>query len=162
MQSGIIYEMYWEPERWQAEFLVGSMSELDMALGKIPDLEYSFKGENLALRYTTAAVKPTRAGELAFANALLAHLPRITHPDYQHNNVYTKSSNHVYFDNGEEIGQDIINLLIDVQDKIMYRHKWQYQDLLVVDNTRFMHGRRMTNTDCERLLLSRFGSPGAI
>ena len=161
MQSDITYEMYWKPERWQAEFLVENTSDLDELLKRYSCLEYRFKGEDLALRYTTAAIKQTRTGKPAFANALLAHLPRITHPAYQQNNVYTKSSNHVYFENGEEIPNDIINLLIDVQDKLLYLHQWRANDLLVFDNTRFMHGRRMTETNCERVLLSRFGSPGA-
>jgi len=160
IQSNITYEMYWQPERWQAEFQVGNTFELTKFLGKCPDLEYSFRGEDLVLRYTTAAIKPTRSGEPAFSNAVLAHLPRITHPAYQQNNVYTKSSNHVYLDSGEEITDDIINTLIDVQDKLMHLHEWQTHDLLMFDNTRYMHGRRMTKTNCERVLLSRFGSPG--
>ena len=161
MQSNIVYEMYWQPERWRSEFQVENQFELTKYLGNYPNLEYSFKGNELALRYTTSAIKPTRSGEPAFANALLAHLPRITHPAYQQNNVYTKSSNHIYFDSGEEITDDIVNTLIDVQDQLMYLHEWQSHDLLVFDNTRFMHGRRMTQTSCERLLLSRFGSPGS-
>ena len=161
MQSSIVYEMYWQPDRWQSEFQVKNQFELSQYLGQYPSLEYSFRGEDLALRYTTSAIKPSRSGQLAFANALLAHLPRITHAAYQQNNVYTKSSNHVYFDSGEEITDDIINTLIDVQDKLMHLHEWHSHDLLVFDNTRFMHGRRMTKTSCERVLLSRFGSPGS-
>ncbi len=159
MHSDIIYEMYWQPERWRAEFLVEDMSELDKLLSEHPNLTYSIRGGDLALRYRTPAICRTRAGQPAFANALLAHLPRITHPDYQQNNVYTKSSNHVYFENGEEIEDEIVNTLIDIQDRLMYLHEWQARDLLVIDNTRFMHGRRMTLTNCERVLLSRFGSP---
>ncbi len=160
MQSDVTYEMYWQPDRWQAEFQVGSTSDLNRLLSGFPSLEYSFKGEDLALRYTASAIKLTRSGEPSFANALLAHLPRITHPAYQQNNVYTKNSNHVYFENGEEIADDIINALIDVQDQLLHLHEWRTHDLLVFDNTRFMHGRRMTETSCERVLLSRFGSPG--
>jgi len=160
-QSDIIYEMNWQPERWQAEFQVGNSSELEKLLSNHPSLQYELRGENLVLRYKTSAINQTRSGQQAFANALLAHLPRITHPAYQQNKVYTKSSNHVYFGNGEEISDEIINALIDIQDNLMYLHEWRSFDLLVIDNTRFMHGRRMTIEDCERVLLSRFGSPGA-
>jgi len=159
MQSNIIYEMYWEPERWQAEFQVGNAFELGKLLNQYSSLKYQFKGEDLTLRYTAPAINHTRFGQPAFANALLAHLPRITHPNYQQNNVYTKSTNHVYFESGEEVPADVVNTLIDVQDKLIYLHEWQVQDLLVVDNTRFMHGRRMTKTSCERVLISRFGTP---
>lgn len=160
-QSDIIYEMNWQPERWQAEFQVSNLAELEKLLSEHPGLEYRFTGEDLALRYKTSAIRQTRSGQPAFANALLAHLPRITHPAYQHNKVYTKSSNHVYFENGEEISDEVINSLIDIQDNLMYLHEWRPLDLLVIDNTRFMHGRRMTIKNCERVLLSRFGSPGA-
>lgn len=161
MQSDIIYEMDWQPERWQAEFQVASLRELEKLLGENPALEYQFRGENLALRYKTSAINQTRTGQPAFANALLAHLPRITHPAYRHNKVYTKSSNHVYFEGGEEIPDELINALIDIQDRLMYLHEWRCFDLLVIDNTRLMHGRRMTMKNCERVLLSRFGTPGA-
>lgn len=158
-QSDIIYEMNWQPDRWQAEFQVDNSSELEKLLNKHPGLQYELSGEDLNLRYKTSAISQARCGRPAFANALLAHLPRITHPAYQQNKVYTKSSNHVYFENGEEISDEIINTLIDIQDKLMYLHEWRPFDLLVIDNTRFMHGRRMTIEDCERVLLSRFGSP---
>lgn len=160
-QSNIIYEMCWQPERWQAEFQVSNLSELNKLLGRFPSIEYHVKGEDLVFRYTTAGISQTRSGQPAFANAVLAHLPRITHPAYQQNKVYTKDSNHVCFENGEEIADEIIDELIELQDKLMYLHEWQTRDLLVIDNTRFMHGRRMTRSSCERVLLSRFGSPGA-
>ena len=157
LECGVIYESLWEKERWRSEFLVRDSGELEALLCKLPELDYRIENDMLHIRYSTAAIKPARSGELAFANALLAHLPRIPHPDYQHLRVYAKSSNHVYFGDGEELSDDVVNRLIDLQDDLIYAHRWQVQDLLLIDNTRFMHGRRMTDAPCERELISRFG-----
>lgn len=126
-------------------------------LGGFADVRYRIEGETLHMFYTTEALKPARSGETAFANGLLAHLPRITHPLYRNIRAYAKPSNHVYFGDGEELCDDEVNQLIDVHDDLVHLHRWEARDLLLVDNTRFMHGRRMTAASCERVLVSRFG-----
>ncbi|MEJ8569172.1 TauD/TfdA family dioxygenase [Elongatibacter sediminis] len=68
-----------------------------------------------------------------------------------------RSSNRVFFGDGEEIGTSVINALIDSQDKIALAYRWQAGDLLILDNKRFMHGRLRSETDCERQIRSRFG-----
>jgi alpha-ketoglutarate-dependent taurine dioxygenase len=157
LAAGVRYESHWEAERWRSEFGVGDVRALDRLLRDLPGVSYSIEGEELHLLYTTEALKPTRSGELAFANGLLAHLPHISHPGYREARVYAKATNHVYFGDGEELGDDVVNQLIDVHDGLVHRHRWQTLDLLLVDNTRFMHGRRMTAEPCERVLVSRFG-----
>jgi alpha-ketoglutarate-dependent taurine dioxygenase len=44
-----------------------------------------------------------------------------------------------------------------VHDRIAHLHRWQAGEVLILDNRRFMHGRRMTTLPCERVLVSRFG-----
>ena len=155
--AGVTYESHWEAERWRAELQVTDVDELDGLLGGFADVRYRIEGETLHMLYTTEALKPARSGETAFANGLLAHLPRITHPLYRNIRAYAKPSNHVYFGDGEELCDDEVNQLIDVHDDLVHLHRWEARDLLLVDNTRFMHGRRMTSAPCERVLVSRFG-----
>lgn len=158
LDSGITYEMYWEKERWQNEFCVNSTKQLQAYLSSALGVKYVIdENEILHLRYTTKAITRSRAGKEVFAPAILAHLPRVTHSNYIDTLVYSKPSNRVYFGDGEEISDKIINQLIDIYDRIIYMHRWQEKDVLVIDNTRFLHGRTMTATDCDRKLISRFG-----
>lgn len=158
--SGVIYRSHWEPARWQAEFGVESTQELKQLLCQFPGVEFVLEDDSLDIRYKTDAFKPTPIGKPAFANAMLAHLPYVNHPNHKDDRVYCKSSNQVFFGDGERISDDIINQLIDIHDDILLAHRWQRGDLLLIDNTRYMHGRRMTAAPCERILISRFGLRG--
>jgi alpha-ketoglutarate-dependent taurine dioxygenase len=157
LSVGVSYESHWEAERWRAEFQVADVHELDQLLRGLAGVRYTIEDDRLQFLYSTEALKPARSGDLAFANGLLAHLPRIAHPNYSSAKVYAKGSNHVYFGDGEELSDAVVNELIDVHDRLEHRHRWEARDLLLVDNTRFMHGRRMTAAPCERVLASRFG-----
>lgn len=157
-KSGVTYEMRWDRQRWQDEFEIADVNTLEALLKTLPSVRYAFEGEELHLFYTTNAITRSRKGLPVFANAMLAHLPRITHPRYEGKGAYCKASNRVYFGtDGEAIGDDIINALIDVQDEIVYPHRWEKGDIVILDNTRWMHGRTLTEYDCERVLVSRFG-----
>jgi len=156
-QQDIIYQALWDIERWQTEFQVDDLEELDELFQRYPQCSYEKQDEALCIRCAMPAVQPTLGGLHAFANGLLAHLPAISHPRWQGRNAYSKPSNQVFFDDGEAISTTIINQLIDIQDEIAMAHAWQADDLVILDNTRFMHGRRMTTGDCERQIRSRFG-----
>jgi len=155
--TGLTYEMYWEKERWQNEFAIEDTQSMKAWLASVPGVRFTIHGDELHLFYTTKAITRSRRGDPVFATGLLAHLPRIVHPKYCDKKVYTKPSNRVYFGDGEELPDGVINELIDIQDSLAYPHRWQAQDTLVIDNTRTLHGRTMTERDCERVLVSRFG-----
>lgn len=154
---GVCYESHWDRERWQAEFDVTGPAELQALLSRFAGVQFTLEGEALHLRYTTDALVPSRSGELAFANGILAHLPHISHPRYLAVHAWAKSSNHVYFGDGGELDDAVIDELIEVHDRNAHAHRWLAGDLLLLDNRRFMHGRRMTSAPCERVLVSRFG-----
>jgi alpha-ketoglutarate-dependent taurine dioxygenase len=156
-EQGITYEMTWERERWQNEFGIELIEELEALLSGIKGTRYSMNGDELHLFYSTQAITRSRRGDLVFANAMLAHLPHITHSQYVGQNAYCKPSNRVYWGNGDVIADEVLNTLIDIHDSIAYPHRWQANDVLVIDNTRYLHGRTMTLRDCDRVLISRFG-----
>jgi alpha-ketoglutarate-dependent taurine dioxygenase len=156
-QQGIIYEAHWDKERWQTEFSVSNEDELHARLNDRPEYEYLLDGDAIQIRCHTAAISISLDGRPAFANGLLAHLPDITHPSWREQHVHSKDTNRIFFGNGEFIQNQVIHRLIDIQDEIAINHGWERNDLLVVDNRRFMHGRRMTQEDCERVIRSRFG-----
>jgi alpha-ketoglutarate-dependent taurine dioxygenase len=156
-QQGIIYQAVWDTHRWQTEFQLESLEQLDELLGVHPQCSYQMQGEEMAVRCQVAAMQQSLGGLETFAHGLLAHLPTISHPRWQQRHAYSKASNRVYFGDGEEISTEIINGLIDIQDEIALAHPWQANDLLILDNKRFMHGRCMTEGDCQRQIRSRFG-----
>jgi len=156
-ESGLVYEMLWEKDRWMAEFGVEDAGELEAVLARSPNIRYTLDGDRLHLFYTTQAITRSRNGHSVFAPGMLPHLPRVTHPRYQGKNVHTKPTNRVHFGDGDEITNEIANGLIDIHDDLAYPHVWQKDEILVLDNTRYMHGRTMTARDCERVIISRFG-----
>jgi alpha-ketoglutarate-dependent taurine dioxygenase len=155
--QGVIYEAYWQEERWRHEFRVEDKKAALDLLKQVENIDYRFHGSDLHFRHKTAAITTTSTGQKAFATGILAHLPAFNHPRYSGQLVYTNPTNKVYFGNGEALDDELINALVDIQDEIAIAHDWQANDLVLIDNTRFMHGRTMTEKDCERVILSRFG-----
>jgi alpha-ketoglutarate-dependent taurine dioxygenase len=156
-EQGILYEALWETQRWQTEFQLDSLQALDRMLADNPQSSYLMVGDLMQVRCRVPAIQLSLGGLPAFANGLLAHLPAITHPRWLGRNAYSKPSNRVYFGNGDPIPEETVHMLIDLQDEIALDHAWQANDLLVLDNRRMMHGRRMTEGASDRQIRSRFG-----
>jgi len=87
------------------------------------------------------AVQPTRFGNsLSFSNHLLAELGK----DPQLRN---KS---MIMSNGEKIPKDYLEEIKIQSEKFTYNHIWLKNDLLMIDNKRFMHGRRSFKSNSKR------------
>lgn len=111
------------------------------------------------MKYKKKVIIELNNGKKVFSNGLLTHLDKINHPRYKNLPVYILDTNKIYFNDGEKISYECINKLIDIYDEIKYEHYWQDNDLLFVDNKRFMHGRTMKTYDTdERIIYSRFGT----
>ncbi len=76
------------------------------------------------------AVQEARNGKLAFSNHLFVSL------DSEDQLLSRKLSN------GSEIPDEIYSEIRIKAEKITYDHVWRESDLLMVDNKRFMHGRK--------------------
>lgn len=157
MAPGMIYEMAWPAERWQNEFGVADEGALNTLLNSRGDVHYSIEAGELHLRYTVAPFTRCRAGILVFATGMLAHLPAITHPAYRDRNTFSKPTNRLYYADGSPFDEASIHQLLDVHDRLVYAHRWADDELLLLDNSRFMHGRTLVEGDCPRAIISRFG-----
>jgi alpha-ketoglutarate-dependent taurine dioxygenase len=81
------------------------------------------------LRYVTSAAMPTRWGhQLAFANS-------ITGP-------YGRSRKWIGFDGMEPIPDEVMAEVRAVHEQESFEVKLQAGDVIMIDNSRFMHGRR--------------------
>jgi alpha-ketoglutarate-dependent taurine dioxygenase len=156
--EGVVYQYRWARARWQVEFGVSSEAELRALLSARDDVIFELENDVLLMRYHASAITRCRQGLPVFANALLAHLPRIEHPAYRNRSTYCHTENRVFFGGGEELDRQSIDKLIEAHDRALYRHNWSEGDLLILDNSRFMHGRELVSEDGGRLILTRFGA----
>lgn len=155
--EGVIFESRWEPPRWQAEFETDSRDQLEEIRQRYPSLEWRFEGDIMHYRCRRSAIQADAAGAKVFCNAILAHLPQVPHPRYRDARAYALETNQVRFGDGEPLSAAVINQLIDTQDAVAFENRLADGDVLVLDNSRVMHGRRPLERDCARVLLTRFG-----
>jgi alpha-ketoglutarate-dependent taurine dioxygenase len=91
------------------------------------------------LRYAVNESRVTN--KLCFSNHLLARLDDET------------QIKQITMANGETIPDAIIVEIKEVSDGLIYDHKWEKGNLMMIDNVRFMHGRRNFSKDSPRRIL---------
>ena len=156
-RHGIIYHMLWERPRWQAQY--GTESEIKVAqfLDQYPQMSYQFTREGLRLSVKSPAIQKSEGGRLIFLNGILSHLPEVKHPNYAPGSVYCNANNWLTYGNGTCLSNADISELIDIHDRILVPHRWQKNDVLIIDNRQVLHGRICPSPNDDRVLLSRFG-----
>jgi hypothetical protein len=88
-----------------------------------------------------SAVNVSRSGrDLCFSNHLLAELGK----DPQIKNKFMKTVG------GQKIPEQLIEEIKLKSSEITFEHNWQEHDLLMIDNKRFMHGRRAFDKNVKR------------
>jgi hypothetical protein len=155
-REGLGYHMVWERERWQNELGATSRAQLEPLLRQSRDTRFEFDGETLRLFHRVPAITATRTGASVFAPALLAHLSHVPAAIASERLIYSKATNRVCFGDGEDLPDSVVQHLIEIHDALTHFHRWHPGDLLILDNTRTLHGRNRTAADCERKLKSRF------
>ena len=89
--------------------------------------------------------KPMFSDDLAFANFLLFARLKLRERAYP------------MFEDGTEIPDEICNGIRQISGRILVPIVWQKNDVLMLDNTRFMHGRNAIVDVAERVILTNFG-----
>ena len=95
--------------------------------------------------FTRPALEPTLfQGRPAFANFLLfaRDYLRLTH---------------IPMLEGKPIPDDVVDTVRAVARKLTYSHRWQEGDVLLLDNSRYMHGRKAIASAQERRIATYFG-----
>jgi alpha-ketoglutarate-dependent taurine dioxygenase len=92
--------------------------------------------------------KPMFSNELAFANFLLFAR------DYQHMKRFP------VLESGESVPDEWMAAVREAAAQITYPLAWRVGDILVLDNSRFMHGRRAITDPQNRMIASYFGYIG--
>lgn len=114
-----------------------------------PNCPYRFvvTGDGRVMRAFTrpALHRPMFSSDLAFGNFLLF------------SRYYLDRPNFPVFETGASVPAEWVEAVKAVSDAITAPVPWQAGDLLMLDNTRFMHGRRAIVDAQDRLIASYFG-----
>lgn len=158
--DGAVLRWSWSatPERWMASLGVNSKDEAVQRLSKIESrlapwekLEASFKGDTLEGVFKTLFVIPTKwGGHRSFCNSLLIYHYRRATAAYP-KNMYIPS-----LGDGSPFPPDMLEEIAALAEPRTHGVKWGTNDILLFDNSRFMHGRTGF-TDSERRILVRMG-----
>ncbi|MCG8433568.1 MAG: TauD/TfdA family dioxygenase, partial [Gammaproteobacteria bacterium] len=106
---------------------------------------FTKEGNQYVRHYVTPVLhKPMFADELAFGNFLLfaRHFGLNNFPTLEDDSL---------------IPDEIYEPVKQIADSLTIAHKWQTNDILMVDNTRFMHGRNEVINPEERVIWTQFG-----
>jgi hypothetical protein len=95
--------------------------------------------------YYPALHKTLLSDELAFGNFLLFA------------RYYLQNDNIPLFDDGSVVPDWIVDAIQTAADPITFNIEWQPGDILILDNSRFMHGRNAITEPGDRLIASYFG-----
>jgi len=95
--------------------------------------------------YRPALHKPMFSDEPAFSNFL------IFAREYLHNKDFP------VFEDGSEIPDALVAELVKISDSLRQPVPWQQNDVVMLDNTRFMHARDKLPSPSLRMILTYFG-----
>lgn len=146
------------PERWMATLGVNSkdaaMVRLNMIKTRLPSwekLEAEFDGEMLKGVFQTLCVIPTKWGDKrSFCNSLLIYYYR------QATESYPKHQYIPMLGDGSPFPTDMLEEISAEAEVLTHSTQWRENDILMFDNSRYMHGRTGF-TDTGRQILVRMG-----
>jgi hypothetical protein len=143
----LLYVQQATPE--ELDFWVGTPSPSDAQLAAPPpQCPYSFsRAHGMILRAFTRPVlhRPMFADGPAFGNFLLFARYCLGIPDFP------------LFEDGSPVPGHLLAAVKSTSDRLTAAIAWQRGDLLMIDNSRFMHGRTAVIDADERLIASYFG-----
>ncbi|QKQ74910.1 TauD/TfdA family dioxygenase [Nostoc sp. TCL240-02] len=132
-------------EDWQKKYQTDDLNQLEEMCQKNNTYLTVNDDQSILLEYICPAIIPSRCGKYqVFINSLL--------PTKQLN---PKILN---FEDGSEIPEEVVSELNDIAEKITTEILWESGDILMIDNTRILHGRR-SFADDQRDIYIRLCSP---
>lgn len=139
------YSGHLNKESWQKRYKTDDLSVVKQ-ICKSNNVQLQInEDESIDIHFICPAIHPSRDGKYSvFINSLLPakHL----------------SPNSVVFDDNSQITDDIVAEINEIAESITLEISWQKGDILMIDNTRIMHGRRAFS-DSQRDIYLRLCSP---
>ena len=158
--SDAILKWSWSatPERWRASLGADSkdaaLARLNFMKARLPAWEsiaVEFEGDILKGVFQTLCVIPTRwGGRRSFCNSLLIYHYR------QATEFYPKHHYIPMMGDGSPFPTELLAEISTLANERTHGTQWRANDILIFDNSRFMHGRTGF-TDVQRQILVRMG-----
>ena len=154
----LVWRFVMPVERWSViygtdrpELVAQRIKELMDRFAPTATYDFAFTDDNeLDGTYRAPFVSPTFwNGVPAFSNSLLY---------WYHNQgpFIAKRLHHVTLSNGDRISADVVQAVEECAEKLTVGMDWQRGDIVLLDNSRVMHGRRAI-VDPQRRILVRLG-----
>ncbi|MEH2334028.1 TauD/TfdA family dioxygenase [Nostoc sp.] len=132
-------------EDWQKKYQTNNLNTLEEMCQKNNTHLTVNDDQSILLEYIFSAIIPSRCGKYqVFINSLL--------PTKQLSPKILK------FEDDSEIPEEVVSELNEIAEKITTEISWQKGDILMIDNTRILHGRRAFADD-QRDIYIRLCSP---
>lgn len=132
-------------DNWQKKYQTDDLNQLEEMCRKNNTYLTVNEDQSILLEYISPAIIPSRCGKYqVFINSLL--------PTKQLN---PKILN---FEDDSEIPEEVVYELNEIAEKITTEISWRKCDILMIDNTRILHGRR-SFADDKRDIYIRLCSP---
>lgn len=144
-QKKLRYRGHLDKDAWKKRYKTDDLNVVKQVC-QSNDIHLQINGdESIDVHYICSAIHPSRSGEYpVFINSLLP--------------AKSMSPDTVSFEDGSEINDKIMLELNEIAEKITAEICWKKGDILMVDNTRIMHGRRAFIDD-KRDIYLRLCSP---
>ncbi|MBN4004358.1 MAG: TauD/TfdA family dioxygenase [Nostoc sp. LPT] len=132
-------------EDWQKKYQTDDLNQLEEMCQKNNTHLTVNNDKSILVEYISSAIIPSRCGKYqVFINSLL--------PTKQ------LSPKILNFEDDSEIPEEVVSELNEIAEKITTEISWQKGDILMIDNTRILHGRR-SFADDKRDICIRLCSP---
>jgi alpha-ketoglutarate-dependent taurine dioxygenase len=132
-------------EQWQKKYKIDDINELEQMCKRNDTQMTIYEDRSILFQYICPVVIPSRCGKYqVFINSLL--------PAMQLNPDVLK------FDDDSEIPDELIDELNGIAERITTNIDWKKGDILMIDNTRIMHGRRAFKDETREIYI-RLCSP---
>lgn len=130
---------------WQKKYQTDDLNQLEEMCRKNNTHLTVNEDKSILLEYISPAIIPSRCGKYqVFINSLL--------PTKQLNPKI------INFEDDSEIPEEVVSELNEIAEKITTEISWEKGDILMIDNTRILHGRR-SFADDQRDIYIRLCSP---
>lgn len=155
--DGAMLKWRWwaKPDRWQATLGTDDKEEALRRVAGLRDLlpsyesveDVRFDGDILEGRFISAAVIPTRwGGHRSFCNSTMIYY-------YREASSYFAKDAELSLVDGSAFPPDMLEEISAEAERLTEDVAWEPTDVLIVDNSRFMHGRRAFGDPSRRILV---------
>lgn len=120
-------------DTWQKIYQTDDLKHVE-AVCRENDLQLEANSEQITTYYLASAIQPSRCGKhQVFINNILPVVAQ---------EINGNTSSLVRFEDDSKIPESVIDEIQTITEQLIQLVVWQKSDVLMIDNTRLMHGRR--------------------